>query len=107
MKRGPGAAGSLRGALAYCGPLSLLVWALHDEEYPSVAFHLRQGLTLFIAEVCIYYIGAFPTVPDEPLIALWWFACALSLMGFITASRGKRWVLPLGVGKVARSIDLS
>ncbi len=97
--------GKIFAVLSYLIILSLIAVAFgRRNEY--AAFHIKQGLLLFIAEVAAITFGAIPQVGIYILGAVWLALIILSLVGAVNAASGKTWPLPYPLGKLAAEIQL-
>ncbi len=98
-------AGRVFAVLSYLFILSLIAVAFgrHNE---FAAFHIKQGLLLFILEVAAIALGAIPEIGIYLLGAAWLVLAILSIVGLISAGSGKSRPLPFPLGKFAAEIQL-
>jgi uncharacterized membrane protein len=88
----------LMGALAYAGILFVVPLFMPGKKSPSVQFHVRQGIVLFVIEAVLAAIPLFGwMLIAVPIIA--------SIYGIMQALAGRQWELPI-VGKYAKRINL-
>lgn len=81
-------------AISYLGVLVLLPYSL-KKRGSFLDHHLRQGLSLFGAEIFFTFIVIIPFV-GWLISFLGWFLCGIfSLFGFIEALRKRYWPLPI------------
>jgi uncharacterized membrane protein len=91
----------LMSILAYIGIL-VLIPLLTSKENPTVRFHTRQGLVLFVIEIVVWFVGG----------PLWIFASiinlaviVLSIIGIVNVIQKKEGELPI-VGSLAKHINI-
>lgn len=88
----------LMGALAYAGVLFVIPLFAPGKKSPSVQFHVRQGIVLFVIEAVLAAIPFFGwMLIAVPIVA--------SIYGLLQALSGRQWELPV-VGKYAKKINL-
>ncbi len=97
--------GKTFAVLSYLFVLTLVAVAF-GRRNDYAAFHIKQGLLLFIAEVAAIALGAIPQVGVYILGAVWLALAILSLIGAVNAWIGKSWPLPFPLGKWAAEIQL-
>lgn len=97
--------GKVFAVLSYLIILTLVAVAF-GRRNDYAAFHIKQGLLLFILEVAATALGAIPGVGIYILGAVWLALIILSLMGAVNAWYGKSWRLPPPLGKLAAEIQL-
>ncbi len=117
LQAGPTGEDKIFAALGYVSILFVVPLILkHDSDY--VYFHARQGLTLFLAEVVIWFVlfmlesFVVALAPRSTLNIVgmlgnvaWLLFVAVSLIGIYFASLGKKWEMPV-LGKIARGINI-
>ncbi len=96
--------GKVFAVLSYLVILSLIAVAF-GRRNDYAAFHIKQGLLLFIVEVAATALGAIPQVGIYILGAVWLALAVLSLIGAVSAASGKTWRLPPPLGKLAAEIQ--
>ncbi len=97
--------GKIYAVLSYLLILSLIAVAFgRRNEY--AAFHIKQGLLLFIAEIAAITFAAIPQAGIYILGVIWLVLIVLSLVGAVNAASGKSWPLPPPLGKFAAEIQL-
>ncbi|HUO50001.1 MAG TPA: hypothetical protein VMU25_00275 [Candidatus Paceibacterota bacterium] len=94
---------TVMGILAYLGILIIVPFLMAKDD-PFVKFHIKQGLILVIAELVVWFIGAF-------MWQLWMFIPLLDLailifaiIGIVNVTQGKESELPL-IGSIAHSFN--
>ncbi len=88
----------------FCVLVLVAVFFGRHNEY--TAFHIKQGLLLFVMEVAAIALGAIPDVGIYLLGIVWLALTVLSLTGAAAAWNGKSWRLPFPIGKWAAEIQL-
>lgn len=90
------------GILSYLGFLVLIPFFVSKDD-PSVKFHIKQGLVLFIIEVIIWVLGImFWSYFMSSLLQLLDLAViVLSVIGIVNVIQGKEKMLPL-VGQFSK-----
>lgn len=97
--------GRLFAVLSYLFVLSLFAVAFgRSKEF--AAFHIKQGLLLFILEVAAIALNAVPRIGTYLFAATWLLLALLSLIGTVNAWSGKYWSLPFPLGRWADEIQL-
>jgi len=95
-------------AIAYLGIL-FLVPLLAAKDSPFAQYHAKQGLILFIASLCGFFIGLiFGFIPIINLliwIIIMALIFALFLIGLFNALNGKTKPLPV-IGELAKKFNL-
>ena len=87
--------------LCYFGILLIIPWMMaKDDEF--VKFHVKQGLTLLIAEIITAIIGVIPVIGWTISTIAWIVWLVLSIMGIINVLKGEEKPLPL-IGKFAEN----
>ncbi len=97
--------GKVFAVLSYLIILTLVAVAF-GRRNDYAAFHIKQGLLLFILEVAAIALGAIPQIGIYILGAVWLALIILSLLGAVNAGYGKSWPLPYPLGKLAAEIQL-
>ena len=103
-------------AIGYLSFLSLFsLWKGRESDY--IRFHARQAFLLFIGE-CVSFLGI--VIIDQTLgrlpflgllivillqVAVYFTALFLSVMGFVKALFGERWVMPF-IGTYSHKVPL-
>ena len=91
--------------LAYFGPLCLIPLFVKKKNR-FAAFHTRQGLVLFIAEIGGAISTLIPALGPLILLPLILLVCGiLSIVGIVQALLGKYWDMPI-VAKVAAKFKI-
>lgn len=89
------------GILCYLGILVLIPWfTAKDDEF--IKFHVKQGLTLFIAEVITVIVGLIPLIGWILAFIGWIIWLILTVLGIVNVLKGEKKSLPL-IGKYAES----
>lgn len=97
--------GRLFAVLSYLSILSLIAVAFgRENEY--AAFHIKQGLLLFVMEVVAVPLGIIPNFGIYILAIIWLALIVLSFIGAFSAWNGKSWRLPSPIDKWANEIQL-
>ena len=92
--------GKLMAILAYIGPL-IIVSYLMAKDNPTVKFHIKQGLVLFVVEIILWVLGMMVWML-WPLVQLVNLAIlVLAITGIMNAVQGKEKEFPL-VGSYAK-----
>lgn len=91
--------------LSYLFILSLVAVAFGRSNEFS-AFHIKQGLLLFILEVAAITLAAVPKIGVYLFGSTWLVLAVLSLIGALNAWSGRYWSLPFPLGKWAAEIQL-
>ena len=79
--------------LAYLWVLCLIP-VLMKKNDPSVKFHAKQGLMLFVLEVALGIIGIIPFL-GVLICQIGGLVClVLSVMGILNVMKGKQWKIP-------------
>jgi uncharacterized membrane protein len=97
--------GRIFAVLSYLFILSLVAVAFGRSKEFS-AFHIKQGLLLFILEVAAIALGAVPKIGVYLFAATWLVLAGLSIIGTANAWSGKYWSLPFPLGRWAAEIQL-
>lgn len=85
--------------LSYIGILFIIpLLATKDDEF--VKFHVKQGITLFIAEIITFFIGIIPILGWIIGLVGWITWLVLSIIGIMNVMSGKQVPLPV-IGKFA------
>lgn len=92
----------LTGVLAYLGILVLIPLIIIKKKNEFIKFHLKQGLTLFIAEIIIWVIlTVLMIIPAIGIFFLviawlvWLLILVLVIISLIKALTGEMWKIPL------------
>jgi uncharacterized membrane protein len=90
----------LMAILSYIGPLVFIPLLVESKKNPSVKFHVKQGLLLFIIEVILYAISGmlFFLWFLYPLVSIAVFI--LSIIGILHAVNNEQKQLPI-IGQYA------
>jgi len=97
--------GRIFAVLSYFFILSMVAVAFgRSKEF--AAFHIKQGLLLFILEVAAIALNAIPGIGTYLFAATWLLLVLLSFIGIINAWSGKYWSLPFPLGRWADEIQL-
>lgn len=99
------AEGRFFAVISYLLVLSLVA-VVFGRQNEYAAFHIKQGLLLFIAEVAALALGAIPEVGVYIMGGVWLVLGIFSLIGAGAAWSGNSWSLPLPLGKWATEIQL-
>ena len=93
--------GNMIAIFAYLGILILIPFLMGAKEEPFVKFHLKQGLTLLIAEVVLWvvssvFMGMFYYMGGWIVTNLvWLFTVVLMIIGITNVVRGHEKELPV------------
>ncbi len=95
---------TVMAALSYIGPLVIIPF-LTAKDDAFVAFHIRQGLVLFVIEIALWIIGMmiwvlWPVIQVVNLAVL-----ILAIIGIVNVVQGKEKMLPW-VGSYARHFKI-
>jgi uncharacterized membrane protein len=83
----------LLAAISYLGVFSLIPFIFKvKNEY--VRFHAKQGLFLFLVEICSVLIWVIPFVGWIIGFVSWILCFVLSLMGLVNGIIGREWKIP-------------
>jgi len=89
--------------LSYFGIL-VLIPILLKKDNPFVKFHVRQGIALLIAWICLAFICFIPFIGWIIGTIGWIFLLVLTIWGIISALQGKETSLPL-INALAEKIN--
>lgn len=90
--------------ISYLGVLSLLAMILREKN-KSVHFHVRQGVTLFVAEIIFTLIMVIPLI-GWLIGFIGWILCVFfSIIGLLKAAKGQEWSIPF-FGKIATKVKI-
>jgi len=87
--------------LSYLSILVLIPWFMAKND-KFVMFHVRQGLTLFIAEIITWAIAFIPIIGWTISVIGWIIWVAFSVLGIINVLQGKKKELPF-IGQYAKN----
>jgi len=87
--------------LSYLSILVLIPWFMAKND-KFVMFHVRQGLTLFIAEIITWAIGFIPVIGWTIAVIGWIVWASFSVLGIINVLQGKEKELPF-IGQYAKN----
>lgn len=90
----------LFGALAYVGPLVIVSYIM-AKDTPSVKFHIKQGLVLFVIEVALWFLSGMLWMLYPITMIINFALFVLAIMGIMNAVNKKETQLPL-VGSFAK-----
>ena len=93
------------GVLCYLGFLVLIPLFTEAKNDTFVAFHIRQGLVLFVIEIVAWFLAEFifPFLLLYQIINL--CVVILSIIGIINVAQGEKKELPM-VGQLAHSFKI-
>ncbi len=94
----------LMALLSYLGPL-IIVSYISAKDDPFVKFHIKQGLTLLVLEIVVWFLMSF-------LLLLWpiwqlvhFGVIVLAILGIVNAAQGREKMLPV-IGKFADKFNI-
>lgn len=84
----------LNAALSYVWVLFVIPFTIGHNK-PFVYRHARQGLALFVFELCLMIVGWVPFLGWAIALVGWIFVCVCAVLGVVHALSGKDWKIPL------------
>lgn len=90
--------------LAYLGILIIVPFLTEAKNDPFVKYHIKQGLTLIIAEVVAWFFVFIPFIGWMLSPLVWLFIIVMIVIGIMNAASGKQVELPV-IGKFARNFN--
>ena len=86
--------------LSYVGFL-VIIPLLQSRGNAFIAWHAKQGLVIMIG----YVIAFLLSLVIRPVSSLLWiYLILVSVLGFVNALQGKRWLIP-GIGHIAKMFN--
>lgn len=84
----------LTAALSYVWVLFVIPYVLGQRK-PFVYRHAKQGLALFVLELCLMIIGWVPILGWAVAFVGWIFVMVCAVIGIAHALSGKDWQVPI------------